>query len=474
MNTQTTNPILHMSVADIAAAIRAREITPVDVIDAHIERIMQVNPRINALVTPMYKQARKEAEAATRYIEQYGTDDLPPLFGVPITIKDSLPVEGVRFTAGSWYLRDNIAERNAPVVQRLLDAGAIILGKTNLPDMCWHMESVNPIFGRTNNPHNLKYSAGGSSGGEGAIIAAGGSPLGIGSDVAGSVRIPAALTGIVSLKPTGGRISNTGHMPPIAEATEDWLTIGPMARRVDDLALALELLSETPTRDYRDIKLQGRRCTVYIHNGLVPVRKSVAETVMMAAGSLHTTGLDVVRDDSLPLRSALLSFAALFEKHNGRLMREALGNGEPYSTVTELRANWRGDKHISFSVMYFTKLMEVFGRALRIVGFGNMQRLERLREQMLTTMQPGGVLLMPLLITPPPRHGWGYKVMFNPVYSLMFNALGFPAVIVPIRYNDKQLPMAVQIVAAPNEDEVALAVAAELEAAYGGWKMAQL
>lgn len=468
------NSILQMSAAEIAAAIRARDITPVDAIDAHIERIMQVNPRINALVTPMYKQARKEAEAATDYIEQYGTDDLPPLFGVPITIKDSLPVQGVRFTAGSWYLRDNIAERNAPVVERLLDAGAIILGKTNLPDMSWQMESVNPIFGRTNNPHNLKYSAGGSSGGEGALIAAGGSPLGLGSDVAGSVRIPAAATGIVSLKPTGGRISTTGHMPPIAEATEDWLTVGPMARRVDDLALALELLSETPTRDYRDIKLAGRRCTVYIHNGFLPVRKSVAETVMMAAGTLRTAGLDVARDDKLPLRSAFFAYAAIFEKHNGRLLREALGDGEAYSTLKELRANWRGDQHISVSVMYFTKLMEVLGRVMRLFGFGNPQRLERLRGEMQKRMQAGGVLLMPLLLTPPPRHGWSYRSMFMPVYSIMFNALGFPAVIVPIHFNEKQLPMAVQVVAQPNQDEVALAVAAELERVYGGWRMAHL
>lgn len=463
-----------MGAAEIAAAIRTQEITPLQAVNTHIERTMQVNPRINAVVTPMFKQARKEAQAATDYIAQNGTDGLPPLFGVPVTIKDSFAVEGERFTVGSWYLRDNIADSNATAVQKLLDAGAIIIGKTNLPDMTWLGETVNPIFGRTNNPHNLNHSAGGSSGGEGAIIAAGGSPLGLGSDLAGSIRHPSASNGIVGLKPTAGRISTQGHLPVLSEELADWNTAGPMARRVDDLALALNILSETPTRNYRDIKLAGRRCTVYLHNGLAPVHKSVVEAVMMASGTLKTAGLEVVRDDKLPMRSTLFTYTALFDKYNRQPMRDALGNGEAFSYLAELRANWRGESHISTPVLVYARTAEIFGKLLGLLGYGSLQRLERIREKFLQAMQPGGVLLMPIYMTPPPKHGWNYSAFFKPPYTPMFNALGFPAVVVPIHHTDKNLPLTVQIIAHPNEDEVALAVAAELERVYGGWQMAKI
>jgi Asp-tRNA(Asn)/Glu-tRNA(Gln) amidotransferase A subunit family amidase len=462
---------LTLGAAELARRIRARELSPVEVVEAHIARIERVNPRINALITPRFTEARAEARAAAERLETGETDTLPPLFGVPVTIKDCWAVAGARFTGGSVYHRDDVADTDAEAVRLLREAGAIVLGKTNLPDMCWSGESINPVFGRTNNPRDLTRSAGGSSGGEGAIIAAGGSPLGLGSDIAGSVRIPAAMNGCVSLKPTGERIPADDHVPPAPPELRGWNVAGPMARRIEDLALALRVLSRTPTRDYTTIDLNGRRCTVYIHNGLYPVRAPVVEAVSMAAGTLKRAGMDARRDDSLPLLQVELVYAALFRRYGTKGFKWALGGGERYSLPEEIRAHLRGAGRISPNVLFFAEEVDLMGRITSLLGMESFKKLERLRERMLDTMA-GGVILCPLLVTPPPRHGWIYTVGLQIPYTTMFNALGFPAVVLPVAYTTRGLPLAVQVVAPPGEDELALAVAAELERVYGGWRMA--
>jgi len=285
---------LTLSATALAAHIRQRDVTVSEVIEAHIERVKFVNPHNNAVVIPMFDQAREAARAADERIANQGTDDLPPLFGVPITVKDCWPVQGVRFTGGSWYRREQIADHDAPVVAQLREAGAIILGKTNLPDGCWAGESANPVFGQTNNAHNVRYSAGGSSGGEGAIVAAGGSPLGIGSDIAGSVRIPAAFNGCVSLKPSAGRVPSEEHLPLPPEEIYEWNTAGPLARRVEDLDLALRVLSRTPVQDYREISLHERPLSTFLVDPIPLIGKvhpQVAQTVRMAEGALRSSGM---------------------------------------------------------------------------------------------------------------------------------------------------------------------------------------
>lgn len=467
--------VLQMSAREIAEAIQSKTIGVLDTVNAHIERIQVVNPAINAVITPMFEQARQQAQDADAYIANHGTDNLPSLFGVPVTIKDSWAVDGVRFTGGSSHRRYDIADYDAKVVTLFKNAGAIILGKTNLPDMCWSGETVNPIFGRTNNPNNVSYSAGGSSGGEGAIIAAGGSPLGIGSDIAGSVRIPAAMNGCVSLKPTAGRVPSHDHLPQVAPEVATWNTAGPMARRVEDLALAMDVLSTSPMQNYQDISLQDRRCLVYIHtHGLFPpVRKDVVETISMAAGTLRAIGMDVIRDDTLPMSELLNLYIYFMSKYGNPSFKDALTNGAKYSIKEELNRMRKGNKRISFNVMWFMLSLDVLAPFMNVMGYNKLAQIEKYKQQMLDAMGDGGVILCPLLITAPPKHGWVYRLLTQIPYTTVFNALGFPAVVLPIGYNDKGLPMAVQIVARPNEDEVALAVASELERQYGGWRMAR-
>lgn len=461
--------LMTLSATEIARQIKSQQLDPVAVTEAHIQQIQRVNPAINAVVTPMFEQARQHAQAAAAHIASHGTDDLPPLFGVPVTIKDCFGVDGALFVGGSHFRRETICALDAEPVRRLREAGAIILGKTNCPDMCWSAETVNPVFGRTNNPWNLKRTAGGSSGGEAAIIAAGGSPLGLGSDIAGSVRIPAAACGIVSLKPTGGRVDSSGHIPTAEDAVLDWNTAGPMARRVEDLALALEVLSSTPVRDYRQINLDGLRASIYLQTPIAPVNQQTKAAMLMSAGALQAAGVRTTHKDDLPFVPAALSYGAIFARENLPALSDQLGAGIPIALFEEIRANLEKRGRISMVVLVNLLLTKIAGKIAGWLGNGQPGQLEHLRQRFLDQM--GDVILCPVLTRPAPRHNWTYLMPFQLPYTFMFNALGFPAVCVPVGFSKNGLPLVIQVVGRPGEDETALAVAAELERVFGGWQM---
>jgi amidase len=239
--------VLEQSAVKMAKSIRDGEISSVELVKAHVEWIEQVNPAINAVVELMAESALAAARAADARMaagEQCG-----PLQGIPFSIKDSIDVRGTRCTAGTLGRKDAApAAEDAVLVKRLREAGGIPIAKTNLPDLLFAFESDNLIYGRTNNPYDLNRTAGGSSGGESALIAACGSPLGLGSDAAGSVRVPAAFCGIASIKPTSGRLPRTGHVPPPGGWIEALWQIGPMARWTEDLVLAMKLLAPGRSR----------------------------------------------------------------------------------------------------------------------------------------------------------------------------------------------------------------------------------
>ena len=241
--------------AELARRIRVGDTSPLEVVDAHIARLEEVEPHINALITPTFDTARSTVRRLT---DAAVPADPPPLHGVPITVKHSLAVAGVRFTAGADRMREHVAAQDAAAVRRMKSAGAIVLVKSSCPDMSGSMETDNPIIGLTRNPWRRERSAGGSSGGEGALIAAGDSPLGLGADIAGSIRIPSAFCGVVGLKPTAERISTDDHVPRTPAAMEGWNTMGPLARRVEDLRLALGVPSDSPTTDEATTSLVGR------------------------------------------------------------------------------------------------------------------------------------------------------------------------------------------------------------------------
>src|SRR6202521_5402749 len=232
-----TDAIYYKDATELAALIRTKELSSREVVQAHLDRIRTVNPKINAIVTLLAEDALKGADAADKAVKNRA--ELGPFHGVPFTIKDAIDTAGILTQRGSKIFAGNIPSKDATVVTRFKEAGAIPLAKTNLPEFSAWQETDNLLTGLTRNPWNLERTPGGSSGAESAAIAAGLSPIGIGSDVAISVRGPAALTGIVGLKATHGRIPYTGHWP---EVLNRYWHIGPMARSMRDIALAFSIM----------------------------------------------------------------------------------------------------------------------------------------------------------------------------------------------------------------------------------------
>ena len=290
--------IYYASVTELAAKIRRKTLSPVEVVEAHLRRIEQLNSTLNAIVffadDPL-EQARQAEAAVMR------GDELGPLHGVPYTLKDCIETAGMRMSLGSRIYDGYISRQDAEVYTRLKAAGGILLGKTNMPEFALWWETDNDVFGVTRNPWNLERTAGGSSGGEVAAIAAGLSPFGLGTDLGGSIRAPASLCGVVGLKPTLGRIPYTGIQPQTILRA---IHVGPIARNVGDVALGLSVLAgaddvdlytpPVPVPDYAplDVDLSGLRVGWSPTTG-VPVEPEVQRSVAEAAAALGESGIDV-------------------------------------------------------------------------------------------------------------------------------------------------------------------------------------
>jgi len=241
----TTTEVTSLSARELARRIRARELTSRAVVEAHIARIERLDARVNAVVTRNFEDARRSADAVDRMLANRGaTEVLPPLFGVPLTVKDSYATAGLRTTFAMPRMLDHTPSADAELVRRVKAAGAIILGKTNVPLGAFDWQCKHPSFGRTNNPWDLGRTPGGSSGGSAAALAAGFTPLELGSDVAGSIRVPAHFCGVVGLRPTEGALSGDGHakIPGYADTVKSLVVCGPMARSAGDVRLLHEVL----------------------------------------------------------------------------------------------------------------------------------------------------------------------------------------------------------------------------------------
>src|SRR5579885_3358465 len=291
--------------AELARAIRERELSSTEVVEAYLPRIAAINPALNAVVQLPAERARAAARAADRALVR--GEPIGPLHGVPFTVKDTLDVAGVIGAMGVPERAGLVPERDATVVARLRSAGGIVLGKTNVPPWGGGIETDNPVYGRTNNPYDPARTPGGSSGGEAALIAAGGSPLGLGSDSGGSIRLPAHNCGIAGLKPTTGRVPATGAGHP-TDLSDTRTVVGLLARSVRDLALALPLIAgpdwqdasvvPMPCGDPAAIDVTRLRTAFYADDGISPPTPETAASVRTAVRSLTDAGATV--EEALP------------------------------------------------------------------------------------------------------------------------------------------------------------------------------
>jgi amidase len=468
--------IFYWSAKKLAEAIRAKELSSLEVVDAHLRRIAEVNPKLNAVVQLLADQARAESrqlDAALARGEIKG-----PLHGVPMTVKDSLCVKGVITTAGTVGRKHCIPEQDATAVARMRAAGAILLGKTNCAELCGSGDTDNQVYGRTNNPYDLTRSTGGSSGGEVAIIAVGGSPVGLGSDFGGSIRGPAHLCGIAGLNPTTGRVPRTGHIPPYGGAF-DTARIGPMARFVEDLALALQIISgpdgldpsvvPVPLGDYKTVDLQSLRVAFHTYNGVYPATPATVEVVRNAAQVLSDVGMAVV-EDCPPGLAEMMEIADAFWRAN----REA----EQCGMFREFRADkpiWPVDLHRHVG-LWLQRAQEVqsddFMTSTEFLAW--TWKWDLCRGKMLGFLERYDMILCPVDPYPALPHGATMRDDFPPqgvtAYTRPYSMAGWPSVVVRAGSSTEGLPIGVQVVAGPWREDVALAVAEHIEMVLGGWQ----
>ena len=458
-----TESILLDSAARIADAVKQRELGVVELIDMSLRRIEATNPRINAVVTLCADRAMREAKAADEALAR--SDEVGPLHGVPITIKDSIETAGVLSTGGTEGLRDSVPKKDGSVVTALRKAGAILLGKTNTPELTLSGETNNSLFGRTNNPYDVNRSPGGSSGGAAAILAVGGAALDLGSDVGGSIREPAHYCGVAGIKPTSGRLPGTGHIPASYGVLNAFAQIGPMARWTEDLELTLPLLCQPDWQDPKvvpmplgasaDVRLEDLRVATYLDNGVMPPDDDVANVVEETARVISAAGATV----SPALPEAIPDGIDFISR-----LRDAEG-GAPVRRALQLA----GTKNPNPLLAYALDLPPAqSGDILSAL----LDELDGIRGRMLRFMRDFDAIICPVSPWTARTHGFdpGQDRYAAWSHSMIYNLTGWPGVAVRAGTSAHGLPIGVQIVARPWREDVALALARQVETALGGYR----
>jgi fatty acid amide hydrolase len=499
-----------LSAGEIVRHIASGDISAAEVLEHFIARLEAVDGRLNAVTVELFDSARKASATADKAVAR--GERLGPLGGLPVTIKECFDLAGTASTFGLPSRRNIIERADDPYVAALRAAGAIPFAKSNVPQLLIYTESDNPLYGATNNPWDLARSCGGSSGGEAAIIAAGGSPLGLGNDIGGSLRVPAAFCGITSIRPTAGRTPDQcGHGLPLGQRGIV-SQVGPMARHVDDLTMALRLLDRArdpfvdPGPELGDpatVELHRLRFATFIDDGEFPVAPAARRAVAEAAQMLAAAGAKSVpwRQPDLSRASDLL-FACL-SADRGKSLRELLRGNKVDPRIGSLLLTSEMPHWLRGIVVFALQALGQSRSALTMRRFASgsaseywqtIEAMANFRRDFLRSLEeaeggPIDVVLCPAYAVPAVRHGATKLMPLPGAYTPLANVTGFPAGTVPVtrvrpgEESDRTqtrdlvdrtardtergsagLPIAVQVIARPWRDHVALAAMAEIEA----------
>ncbi|XP_033113290.1 fatty-acid amide hydrolase 2-A-like [Anneissia japonica] len=480
-----TDEILLQSATRIAKRIRSRDIKCITVIEAYISRIQTINPDLNAIVADRFEGALEEARKIDEILDAPELDEMyseknAPFLGVPLSVKEAFACIGLPNSSGLMSRKGMISESNAVVVANLKRAGCIVLGSTNTSELCMWYESANHIYGRSNNPYDLRRIVGGSSGGEGCIIGGGGSIIGVGSDIGGSIRMPCFFNGIFGHKPSPGIVSNDGQFPVAREKRLELLATGPMCRYAEDLEPMLRIMAGEES--IKELNLE-KRVNIkklrffsideggeeYLVSRIDPQLRQSQENVIQYFESEY--GIEVNRIKPHRFKYSTAIWSAKMSSSDTETFNALLNSsgGAKVKPILELiKSIFRMSNHTIPAIILAIfenvhKMPEsTTGRLLR--------SCEKLRDEICNILGDDGVLFYPSHPKLAQYHNAPLFTPMNFTHTAIFNALGLPVTQVPLGLSKEGVPLGIQVVANKNLDRLTLAVARELEREFGGWR----
>lgn len=457
--------MLKKSIIQLQDHLRRKEISCLELLNIHIEHIQKWNPHLNAMVEERFLEARKQAQ----HFDDVEDFETLPLAGIPCTIKECFALENMPQSSGLYTRRHVRSSTNAPVVQKLLDAGAIPMGVSNLSELCMWMESNNTVYGRSNNPYDLRCTTGGSSGGEGALVGCGGSPFGLGSDIGGSIRMPAFFNGVYGHKCSSMLIENTGQYPIASNEAQRYLCTGPISRRAEDLPLLLSIMSGRNI-DKADIDWSKTKVCSIRDDGRISVQKDLRQAQFQLLQWCQSKGAHTEEIEIPELRQSAEIWSGALEAAGGPTFEELLWDGNrKKSLFTEcLKLFVRRSKH-TFPALALTGL-ERIAKLLpnQLEHFLELQNI--LRKKLDEILDSNTLLLYPSHGCVAPRHKKSLYVPIRWSYTAILNVMELPVTQIPLGLNQKGLPLGVQLVGGYGNDSLTIGAAINIEQQYRSWE----
>lgn len=469
----TKNNLLQLDATEIASSIQNGLITSEEVTSTYIEHIKQVNPTLNAVVEERFTEALQEAKEKDKNI-QNASFTQEPLYGVPISIKESFDVVGMKTTGGIMHRKDITVNKDADVVRKLKAAGAIVLCKTNTPSLCFYQETDNKLYGRTNNAWHKKHTAGGSSGGEGALIGVGGSTIGMSSDIGGSIRFPSHFNGVVGFKPGKFQVSTKGHFPadniPLKARMS---SVGPMGKSVRDVQLVYHIIQNQTIRKGLYEKMQVDLLPTDIHFPLADSTMQALDKVHKFIQEYYTTSMTIPPffNDSTEIWQEIMSV------DGGKEIQSLAFNVDRVNITKEYmksKFSRQGNHHPYL-------LWALFGANMFKPSQKRIKEIESFIEEgdnILSGYLSNRLLVFPVYHTSAPKHGELYKEIFSIKrtflqylpYIAYANVWGLPSLTIPIGQDVNGLPIGVQIMSTNGNEHAIFRLGKKLEKEFGGYQ----
>ncbi|KAG8192908.1 hypothetical protein JTE90_025617 [Oedothorax gibbosus] len=485
------NPLLLDSALGIAAKIRKRQVSCTSVVRAYIQRIDEVNPVVNAVVEQRSSEALHEAALVDQMLasDHRTEEELErevPLLGVPLSVKEAICVQGMLFTTGVVSRRGIRAKEDADVICNLKKAGAIPVAMTNTSEQCFWMETYNNLYGRTNNPYDTRKTAGGSSGGEGALLASAGSVIGVGNDIGGSIRMPSFFNGVFGHKPSRGIVPNRGHFPPTEPALQPYIGTGPMCRYATDLKTMLRVMAgpnDNLLQLDKEVSLKNLKMFYMESDGdgnfTLPVAPGVKQALQKVVA--HFRKICDVPPQRVHIRGLKHGFKVWAHAVTAKVADVASVEARVFGDGASITKIWKefvfsllGWSDYTFPVVATVLVERFLAPKTKSVAEPFLKIQRQLEKDFQNLLQDDCVFIMPTMPEPAAYHYANTLRAQNCGYVAVFNILGLPATSCPVELDGCGMPVGVQVVGGLRNDHLNLAVAREIEREFGGWRRAQI